>query len=86
MTDEVSSRRRGASRCARIYAVVCFVGAGVPDGPFARLSDSGRTMACIQMSDVFAELELRITRERVRSGMRNARARGGEDRQTADHA
>ena len=28
------------------------------------------------MSGVFAELELRIIRERVRSGMRNARAKG----------
>jgi Site-specific recombinases, DNA invertase Pin homologs len=34
------------------------------------------TNAFIQMSGVFAELELRIIRERVRSGMRNARAKG----------
>ena len=32
------------------------------------------TNAFIQMSGVFAELELRIIRERVRSGMENARA------------
>lgn len=32
--------------------------------------------AFIQMSGVFAELELRIIRERVRSGMWNARAKG----------
>lgn len=34
------------------------------------------TNAFIQMSDVFAELELRIIRERVRSGMANAKAKG----------
>lgn len=34
------------------------------------------TNAFIQMSGVFAELELRIIRERVHSGMRNARAKG----------
>ena len=34
------------------------------------------TNTFIQMSGVFAELELRIIRERVRSGMRNARAKG----------
>ena len=34
------------------------------------------TNAFIQMSGVFAELELRIIRERVRSGMANARSKG----------
>ena len=34
------------------------------------------TNAFIQMSGVFAELELRIIRNRVRSGMENARAKG----------
>ena len=34
------------------------------------------TNAFIQISGVFAELELRIIRERVRSGMQNARAKG----------
>ena len=34
------------------------------------------TNAFIQMSGVFAELELRIIRERVRSGMQNAKAKG----------
>ena len=34
------------------------------------------TNAFLQMSGVFAELELRIIRERVRSGMANARAKG----------
>ncbi|MBR5272837.1 MAG: recombinase family protein [Clostridia bacterium] len=34
------------------------------------------TNAFIQMSGVFAELELRIIRARVRSGMENARAKG----------
>lgn len=34
------------------------------------------TNAFIQMSGVFAELELRIIRERVRSGMENAKAKG----------
>ena len=34
------------------------------------------TSAFIQMSGVFAELELRIIRERVRSGMANAKAKG----------
>ena len=34
------------------------------------------TNAFIQISGVFAELELRIIRERVRSGMRNAQAKG----------
>ena len=32
----------------------------------------------IQMTGVFAELELRIIRERVRSGMRNAAAKGAK--------
>ena len=36
------------------------------------------TNAFIQMSGVFAELELRIIRERVRSGMRNAKAKGAQ--------
>ena len=36
------------------------------------------TNAFIQMSGVFAELELRITRERVRSGMANAKAKGAK--------
>ena len=34
------------------------------------------TNAFIQMSGVFAELELRIIRERVRSGMANAKSKG----------
>ena len=45
------------------------------------------TNAFIQMSGVFAELELRIIRERVRSGMANARAKGakiGRPQATAD--
>jgi DNA invertase Pin-like site-specific DNA recombinase len=45
------------------------------------------TNAFIQMSGVFAELELRIIRERVRSGMANARAKGtkiGRPQTTAD--
>ena len=43
--------------------------------------------AFIQMSGVFAELELRIIRERVRSGMANAKAKGakiGRPQVTAD--
>ena len=36
------------------------------------------TNAFIQMSGVFAELELRIIRNRVRSGMENARAKGAK--------
>ena len=36
------------------------------------------TNAFIQMSGVFAELELGIIRERVRSGMRNAKAKGAK--------
>ena len=36
------------------------------------------TNAFIQMSGVFAELELRIIRERVRSGMVNAKAKGAK--------
>ena len=45
------------------------------------------TNAFIQMSGVFAELELRIIRERVRSGMANAKAKGakiGRPHATAD--
>ena len=45
------------------------------------------TNAFIQMSGVFAELELRIIRERVRSGMANAKAKGakiGRPQATAD--
>lgn len=34
------------------------------------------TAAFLQMAGVFAELELSMTRERVRSGMKNARAKG----------
>ena len=37
-----------------------------------------RSNAFIQMSGVFAELELRIIRERVRSGMANAKAKGAK--------
>ena len=46
------------------------------------------TNAFIQMSGVFAELELRIIRERVRSGMANAKAKGakiGRPQATADY-
>ena len=46
------------------------------------------TNAFIQMSGVFAELELRIIRERVRSGMANAKAKGakiGRPQSTADY-
>ena len=45
------------------------------------------TNAFIQTSGVFAELELRIIRDRVRSGMANARAKGrkiGRPQVTAD--
>lgn len=45
------------------------------------------TNAFIQMSGVFAELELRIIRERVRSGMANAKNKGvklGRPQTTAD--
>ncbi len=45
------------------------------------------TNAFIQMSGVFAELELRIIRERVRSGMANAKVKGkkiGRPQTTAD--
>ena len=45
------------------------------------------TNAFIQMSGVFAELELRIVRSRVRSGMANAKAKGakiGRPQATAD--
>ena len=45
------------------------------------------TNAFIQISGVFAELELRIIRERVRSGVANARAKGrriGRPQTTAD--
>ena len=45
------------------------------------------TNAFLQMSGVFAELELRIIRERVRSGMANAKAKGakiGRPQATAD--
>ena len=45
------------------------------------------TNAFIQMSGVFAELELRIIRDRVRSGMANAKAKGakiGRPQATAD--
>jgi DNA invertase Pin-like site-specific DNA recombinase len=46
------------------------------------------TNAFIQMSGVFAELELRIIRERVRSGMANAKAKGaniGRPKTTTDN-
>ena len=45
------------------------------------------TNAFLQMSGVFAELELRIIRERVKSGMANAKAKGakiGRPQATAD--
>ena len=46
------------------------------------------TNAFIMMSGVFAELELNIIRERVRSGMANAKAKGakiGRPKTTADN-
>ena len=46
------------------------------------------TNAFIQMSGVFAELELRIIRNRVRSGMENAKAKGvkiGRPQTTSDN-
>ena len=45
------------------------------------------TKAFLQMSGIFAELELSMIRARVRSGMANARARGakiGRPQATAD--
>ncbi len=43
------------------------------------------TNAFIQISGVFAELELRIIRDRVRSGMANAGVKWRKDRQTAHY-
>lgn len=42
----------------------------------ARRTERRNTNAFIQMSGVFAELELRIIRSRVKSGMANAKAKG----------
>lgn len=43
------------------------------------------SQAFIQMSAVFAELELSIIRARVKSGMANAQGKGAQDWQTSYH-
>ena len=68
------------SRLARSTKQLCEIIELVKDKRL-KLSIVGRiTVDCrngfIQMSGVFAELELRIIRERVRSGMANAKAKG----------
>ena len=64
-------RMRIAANCARVALVVGSINVNCTSGNLDPM-----TNAFIQMSGVFAELELRIIRERVRSGMENAKAKG----------
>lgn len=76
---EIIEKVRERRLCLRIVGSICVDCRNGEIDPM--------TNAFIQMSGVFAELELRIIRERVRSGMANARAKGaaiGRPHTTAD--
>lgn len=81
LTLEVSRLARSTKQLCDIIDTVkekhlrlCVVGSITVDCTNGELDPM--TNAFIQMSGVFAELELRIIRERVKSGMRNAAAKG----------
>ena len=81
LTLEVSRLARSTKQLCEIIETVktkrlrlCIVGSINVDCTSGEIDPM--TNAFIQMSGVFAELELRIIRERVRSGMQNARSKG----------
>lgn len=81
LTLEVSRLARSTKQLCEIIALVkdkrlklSIVGSITVDCRNGKIDPM--TNAFIQMSGVFAELELRIIRERVRSGMANAKAKG----------
>lgn len=83
LTLEVSRLARSTKQLCDIIETVkakrlclCVIGSIQVDCTSGTLDPM--TNAFIQMSGVFAELELRIIRERVRSGMANARANGAQ--------
>lgn len=83
ITLEVSRLARSTKQLCDIIETVkekrlclCVVGSINVDCTSGNLDPM--TNAFIQMSGVFAELELRIIRERVRSGMENAKAKGAK--------
>ena len=92
ITLEVPRLARSTQQLCEIIEVVkqkkiklVIVGRITVDCTLGRLDPMSN--AFIQMSGVFAELELRIIRERVRSGMANAKAKGakiGRPQATAD--
>ncbi len=82
-TLEVSRLARSTKQLCEIIEIVknkklklCIVGSITVDCTSGIIDPM--TNAFIQMSGVFAELELRIIRERVRSGMANAKAKGAK--------
>lgn len=82
-TLEVSRLARSTKQLCEIIEIVknkklklCIVGSITVDCTNGNIDPM--TNAFIQMSGVFAELELRIIRERVRSGMANAKAKGAK--------
>ena len=83
ITLEVSRLARSTKQLCDIIEIVknkrlrlCVVGSINVDCTNGEIDPM--TNAFIQMSGVFAELELRIIRERVRSGMANAKAKGAK--------
>lgn len=83
LTLEVSRLARSTKQLCEIIETVkekrlrlCIVGSINVDCTNGEIDPM--TNAFIQMSGVFAELELRIIRERVRSGMANAKAKGAK--------
>ena len=81
LTLEVSRLARSTKQLCEIIELVkdkrlklSIVGSITVDCRYGQIDTM--TNAFIQMSGVFAELELRIIRERVRSGMANAKAKG----------
>lgn len=82
-TLEVSRLARSTKQLCEIIEIVknkklklCIVGSITVDCTSGNIDPM--TNAFIQMSGVFAELELRIIRERVKSGMANAKAKGAK--------
>ena len=92
LTLEVSRLARSTKQLCDIIDIVkgkclrlCIIGSITVDCSSGQIDPM--TNAFIQISGVFAELELRIIRERVRSGMANAKAKGrriGRPQTTAD--
>lgn len=83
ITLEVSRLARSTKQLCDVIEIVknkrlrlCVVGSINVDCTSGEIDPM--TNAFIQMSGVFAELELRIIRERVRSGMANAKAKGAK--------